>query len=106
MADRLMPMMQCTSTFPVEQDGEREKEIEKTCKTITCITLLYCTVFVLQDFMYKVNCRFKVLTEVKALGILCWDAKVYAGVSIKTLVSNAALFGVRCVEDMSDAKIM
>lgn len=64
------------------------------------------TIFAHQGFVYEVSCRFKVLTEVKVLWILRWDAKVNAGVPIKTLVTNAALLGVRCVQDMSDAKLM
>lgn len=64
------------------------------------------TIFAHQGFVYEVSCRFEVLTEVKVLWILRWDAKVNAGVPIKTLVTNAALLGVRCVQDMSDAKLM
>lgn len=65
-----------------------------------------CTAIVLQAFMHEVNCRFKVATEVEGVWILCRDAKVYAGVSIKALVSDAALLGVCCVQDMSDAQLM
>lgn len=66
MADRLMPMMQCTSTFPVGQGGDMRKEIEKMCKK-TINVLIHCTIFVLQGSMHEVNCRFKVLTEVEAV---------------------------------------
>lgn len=56
--------------------------------------------------MYEISCRFEVLTEVKVVRILCWDPKVNAGVPVKTLVADAALLGVRCVQDMSDSKLM
>ena len=69
-------------------------------------TFIHRTIFALQGFMYEVSCRFEVLTEVEAVWILCWDAKVNAGVPIKTLVTDAALLGVCCVQDMSDAEFI
>ena len=56
--------------------------------------------------MYEVSCRFEVLTHVEVGRILCWDAKVNTCVPIKTLVTDAALLGVRCIQDMSDAEFM
>lgn len=70
------------------------------------VTLIYFTTFALQGFMYEVSCNFEVQAEVKVVRILRWDAKVKAGVPIKILITDAALLGVRCVEDMSDAKLM
>lgn len=56
--------------------------------------------------MYEVCSRFEVLAEVKVVRVFCWDAKVNTRVSIKALVTNAALLGVRCIQDMSDAQLM
>lgn len=70
------------------------------------VLIMYCTIFALQAFMYEVSCCFEVLTEIKVVRILCWDPKVNAGVPIKALVADAALLGVRCVQDMSDSKLM
>lgn len=70
------------------------------------VLIMYRTIFALQAFMYEISCRFEVLTEVKVVRILCWDPKVNAGVPVKTLVADAALLGVRCVQDMSDSKLM
>lgn len=64
------------------------------------------TIFALQGFVYEVNCCFKVLTQVEAFWIFCWDAQVNASVSIKTLVSNATLLGMCCIQYMSDAELM
>lgn len=71
----------------------------------THFRLVYCTVFVLQGFVYEVSSRFEVLAEVKTVRVLSWDSQVHASVSIKALLSNAALLGVRCVQDVSDAQV-
>lgn len=67
------------------------------CNMFDCVTFMHCTVFALQGSLYEVSCRFEVLTEVKAVRVLRWDAKVKAGVPVKTLVADAALLGVRCI---------
>lgn len=67
---------------------------------------MHCTIFVLQCFVYEVSGQFKVLAEVKTVRVLSRDAEVQASVSIKALVSNAALLGVCCVQDVSDAQVM
>lgn len=68
--------------------------------------LTHRTVFVLQGFVYEVSGGFEVLAEVKIVRVFCRDAEVYASISIKALVSDAALLGVCCVQDMSDAQVM
>lgn len=55
--------------------------------------------------MYEVSRRFEVLSEVKAVRIFCRYAAVNTGSPIKTLVTDAALLGVSCVQDMSDAQL-
>lgn len=66
---------------------------------------MHCTAFVLQGFVYEVGGRYKVLAEVKTFWVLSRDAEVQASVSIKALVSNAALLGVCCIQDVSDAQV-
>lgn len=56
--------------------------------------------------MYEVSGGFEVLAEVKTVRVFCRDAEVNTSVSIKALVSDAALLGVCCVQDMSDAQVM
>lgn len=63
------------------------------------------TVFVFQGFVYEVGGRFEVLAEVEIFRVLSRDAEVHASFSIKALFSNAALLGVRCVQDMGDAQV-
>lgn len=63
------------------------------------------TFLTLQAFMYEVSSNFEILTQVKMIRILCWDTKVNTCASIKALVTDAALLGVRCVQHMSDAEI-
>lgn len=70
------------------------------------ISFIYCTSFALQGFVYEVGRRSEVLAEVEGVRVLCWDAKVDAGVPVKALIPNAALFGVCCVQDVSDAKLL
>lgn len=72
----------------------------------TYLRLTHCTVFVLQGFVYEVGGGFEVLAEVKTVRVFCRDAEVNTSVSIKALVSDAALLGVCCVQDMSDAQVM
>lgn len=64
------------------------------------------TMFTLQAFMYEVRGKFEELTEVKVVWILCWDTSINACVPVKTLVTYTALLGVRCIQDMSDAKLL
>lgn len=109
MADRLIPMMQCTSTFPVE------REIDNVCTKhclfffiteTTYLRVMHGTVFVLQGFVDEVGGWFEVLAEVKAVRVFSRDAEVNTSVSVKALVSDAALLGVCCVQDVSDAQVM
>lgn len=113
VVDLLTPMMQCTSTLPLEKDGKCEVKIEKNGgqtafekKTRHHNIYINFTIFAHQGFVYEFSCRFEVLTEVKVLRILRWDAEVNTGVHVKILVPDAALLGVRCVQDMSDAELM
>lgn len=62
------------------------------------------TIWFLQSFMYEVSCSFEVETEVKVLGILCRDSAVDTCIPVKTLLTEAALLGVSCVQDVGDAQ--
>ena len=55
--------------------------------------------------MYEVGRGFKVLTEVKMVGVLRWDTPVHTAAAVVTLVPDAALLGVGCVQDMRDAQL-
>lgn len=104
VADRLTPMMQCTSTFPAM--GERECKMRKYKGHSELLSLIPFITFALQGFMYEVSCKSEVEAEVKVVRIICRDAEVNTGVPIKTLITDAALLGVCGIKDMSDAEFI
>lgn len=66
---------------------------------------MHCTLFVLQGFVYEVGGRFEILAQVKSVRVLSREAQVQATVPIEALVSDTALLGVCCVQDVSDAQV-
>ena len=44
--------------------------------------------------MNELSSRLKVYVQVKVSGVLCWNATIHKVVAVKSLVSNAAPFGV------------
>ena len=64
------------------------------------------TIFGLQGLVYEVCRSLKVLADIKVGGVFSRDPTVQTGIAVVTLVADAALFTVGCVQDVSDAQLL
>ena len=64
------------------------------------------TIFALQGLVYEVCRSLKVLADIKVGGVFSRDPTVPTGIAVVTLVADAALFRVGCVQDVSDAQLL